>query len=586
MKKEIIKGYILSASAGIVVALFLALILMHQIYNASQRERLQSIIIVFASGFDADQPDEQLQAQMAALHTELTATDQTIRFTVMDLDARVLVDSNEAFVSPGDLRIDRPEVQDAMEEGWGFHTRFSESSGRRYLYAATRIGDYIYRAALPADEIQTITRLLMLSFFLCMAVGIGIALLLGRRLASRLIQPVLSLTEATKGMASGRFDKHVGDYPSELGELGRSFNKMASHLEVATGELKRQNERLHSIISGIEDGIIALQGEILHPFLLTEQAVKMLGPFSGRYESLESYGTNYMKLSHIVRKARGSNQPVREVLELSYPHETILNVYAASFGQPDDMNFVVVLRDITRVTKLEQMRSEFVANVTHELKTPLTSIRGYIQLLSSAERDEKTRASFYEIIEIETDRLMILISDLLDLSEIESRSKSGTDQRSEPQYCSFYDVMEEVKEQIEPIALARDISLFIDVPQDLGVQAEYKRMKQLMSNLVSNAVTYNHPGGSVWVSAIKERDMVSIHVKDDGIGIPAEHQERIFERFYRVSKDRSRELGGTGLGLSIAKHIVNLYDGSITLESEVGRGSVFLIRLPQARYNG
>lgn len=221
------------------------------------------------------------------------------------------------------------------------------------------------------------------------------------------------------------------------------------------------------------------------------------------------------------------------------------------------------------------MRSDFVANVTHELKTPLTSIRGYIELLKSGERDAETTQSFYEIIEIEAERLQKLTDDLLQLSEIEHAAPE-----SEVPLSSLAETVERAAETLRPEARARHIGLRLFIPPDLQVRAHPRRLYQLMKNLMENGIKYNRDGGILNVSAAVERGAVVIRVHDTGIGIPPEHQDRIFERFYRVDKGRSRELGGTGLGLSIVKHIVGLYAGDIGVASEPGVGTTFTIRFP------
>ncbi len=585
MKKEIIKGYVIAASAGIAVALFLAVLLMYQLYHQSLRERLKSSLILFSTQFEADlRDDSDLQERVDLISRDLANADQGLRFTILDHSGVIRAESDAQAGVIGDSRADRPEVKIALGGNWGFDVRDSDTGPRRYIYSAYQFEKYIYRAALPADDYGYLLRLLLASALLCLAVGIATAVFFGTRMAHRLSEPVISLTRASESIAGGNFDSRVGDYPDELGELGRSFNTMAARLSEATRALNRHNEELHSIIGGIRDGIIAVRGENLHPFILTKRVLKMAGPYSDAFQSLDTYGSNYAKLAAVARSALEKGEPVTDIIEFTYPRESIIQVYAASFGEARDHNCVIVLHDVTRITKLEQMRSEFVANVSHELKTPLTSIRGYVQLLKSANRDEETRESFYEIIEIEAERLMTLISDLLDLSEIENKARTDPDPGNILQSCLLNEVALEVKEQMDPIAAQREVKIMLDIPVDLKVAAEYKRMKQLISNLVSNAVIYNKPGGSVWVHALEERDMVSIRVRDNGIGIPEEHRERIFERFYRVSKDRSRELGGTGLGLSIVKHIVNLYDGTITIESEAGQGTVFHIRLPLPRH--
>ncbi len=228
-----------------------------------------------------------------------------------------------------------------------------------------------------------------------------------------------------------------------------------------------------------------------------------------------------------------------------------------------------------RMEKLERVRSTFVANVTHELKTPLTSIKGYMELLHAAARDEEMRNSFYDIIDIEVERLQALIEDLLQLSEIE-HSREGVLQ----QECNLYELGQEALKSFRPLAEQAGVLLDVYIPQGLRVRGNSQRLGQLVNNLVDNAIKYNHNGGSVHLRAWQEEGKVALTVSDTGIGIADEHAPHIFERFYRVDKGRSRAMGGTGLGLSIVKHVVQLHGGSIQLKSQPGQGSVFLVYLP------
>ena len=219
--------------------------------------------------------------------------------------------------------------------------------------------------------------------------------------------------------------------------------------------------------------------------------------------------------------------------------------------------------------------ADSLADISHQLKTPLTSIRGYIELLKSEERDRQTALSFYEIIEIEAERLQKLTDDLLQLSDIEH---GGGEAEVVP--VPLEEVVDRVIATLRPEAEARNIALHPFIEPGLQVCAQSGRLYQLIKNLMENAVKYNRDGGAVNLSAAVERGVAVIRVHDTGIGIPPEHLERIFERFYRVDKGRSRELGGTGLGLSIVKHIVSLYGGDVRVDSAVGVGTTFTVRLP------
>lgn len=232
--------------------------------------------------------------------------------------------------------------------------------------------------------------------------------------------------------------------------------------------------------------------------------------------------------------------------------------------------------DITNIKKLEQMRTEFVSNVSHELKTPLTSIRGFIDTLKDgAVNDPEVAGKFLDIIDIEAERLSRLINEILQLSEIESMKQ---DRNIEDVFLK--PVIDEVFSILQQSAEERKVGLHADIAESVSIQANKDKIKQLLINLIDNAIKYNIENGSVTVKAEQAGGKVLISVRDTGIGIEKEYLDRIFERFYRVDRGRSSELGGTGLGLSIVKHIVNLYQGRIDVDSDPGKGTEFKIEIP------
>lgn len=237
---------------------------------------------------------------------------------------------------------------------------------------------------------------------------------------------------------------------------------------------------------------------------------------------------------------------------------------------------IVALQDVTNIIKLEKMRTEFVSNVTHELKTPLTSIRGFVETLrAGAINDKEVAEQFLDIIDIEADRLSTLINDILQLSEIESMKEDVNlnDYHLRTLFLDILPVLEKAAEQ-------KNVIIHENIDDTIYVRVNPNRIKQLLMNLVDNAIKYNKDNGQIWVDAYRENETLILKVKDNGIGIPTEHHKRIFERFYRVDKGRSRNLGGTGLGLSIIKHIVNLYNGNIKMTSNPGEGTEFIISMP------
>ena len=280
------------------------------------------------------------------------------------------------------------------------------------------------------------------------------------------------------------------------------------------------------------------------------------------------------QLAGCLKEALEIDGVVRKEMKLLPGSERIMMVYAAPLNAEDAKEGgLLVLSDVTEMRKLQQLRSEFVANVTHELKTPLTSIRGFIELLKSGDRDEETRRYFYEVLDIEAERLHHLIDDMLVLSQIENAKE---DVETVP--CDLTQEIQTVFQRVEPIAGKNGITLELKAEETCFVASSPTRLQQLFGNLVENAVKYNKPQGKVTVQ--RQRNMALVKVRDTGIGIPAEHLPRLFERFYRVDSSRSREIGGTGLGLSIVKHLAGLYHGDVSVESVVGEGSVFTVRLP------
>ena len=389
------------------------------------------------------------------------------------------------------------------------------------------------------------------------------------------MRPMLRLTEATRKVAAGDFESRVPEhYPNEIGQLAQSFNRMADQTQKAFSELTEQGHQLEAVLQGMDDGVLAV--DQYDNILLFNERVKVLLQNSGLKIGEKLDGSIVLsQLAGYLREALETDSVVRKEIKLSNP-ERIMTVYAAPLNAEDAKDGgLLVLSDVTEVRKLQQLRSEFVANVTHELKTPLTSIRGFIELLKSGDRDEETRQYFYDVLDIEAERLHHLIDDMLVLSQIEN---AKDDVQTVP--CNLNQEIETVLRRAKPIAEKNGIVLRLEVEEAFLVASSPTRLQQLFGNLVENAIKYNKPQGRVTVTLQRQRNMVLVKVKDTGIGIPQEHLPRLFERFYRVDSSRSREIGGTGLGLSIVKHLAGLYHGDVSVESVVGEGSVFTVRLP------
>ena len=373
-----------------------------------------------------------------------------------------------------------------------------------------------------------------------------------------------------KAVRSGEADQ-FGCTLEDWQGLTRTVDNLAQELQRARESVRQQRAQMKGVLEGMDDGVVAVDagGRILlwndrAAQLLEQRQLEAGRPLEG------GAAADYLRGKLLACMQTGEKG--RETFVSASPEEQVLDIYFAPIRKASGA--LAVMADVTKIRKLESLRSQFVANVTHELKTPLTSIMGYIELLKSDKRDEEVRTYFYEIMQIEAERLQNLIDDLLQLSEIENNRDVNM------QVCSAREILEKTLHSLEHIAAKREVSLELSAGDPLMITANPRRLRQLFTNLADNAIKYNRPGGSVMVTASAKDGWMTVRIADTGIGIEEKHFQRLFERFYRVDKSRSREMGGTGLGLSIVKHIVQLYDGEIQVESRLGEGSAFTVRLP------
>ncbi|MBP7403097.1 MAG: HAMP domain-containing protein [Clostridia bacterium] len=578
MRTRFLRLTLIAVTAAMLAAMLLSTLLIERLITREMRARLDAVLSVAAelaqNAPDAVAADPEGFADRLA--ADLSDIGQPIRITLIALDGTVLADS-AASGPVHENHAGRTEVAQAIASGWGHDVRGSTVVDTRYVYAAMRSDPWILRAAMPMENVVRSRLAMAGAAGIGLLVGLAVAAAAIRTLSRRVARPIETMAAAARAFSNGDFSVRMDPAPDELGRLSESFNEMADRLGRSYAELEETNDKLAGMLQGMEDGILAVapDGRFL---LLTERLREMLGSPAGGPDggNIRDGGPNYLLVRDILLKAAAARGPVREEIRVTRPEERLLTVFATPLHPERDEGALAVVADVTRLRKLEQIRSEFVANVTHELKTPLTSIRGYVELLKNGERDARTVAQFYEIIEIEAERLQSLIDDILQLSEIEG----GRDEAPSLQPVPLAEVAAEIARRLEPVAEKAGVRILTDLDPALTLRAARLRIEQLFYNLVENAIKYNHPGGEVRISVRTERKFTVITVADTGIGIPPEHQERIFERFYRVDKSRSRQLGGTGLGLSIVKHIVTLYNGDISLVSHPGQGSLFIVRFP------
>ena len=366
----------------------------------------------------------------------------------------------------------------------------------------------------------------------------------------------------------------------ELGELTRNFNFMMETMENTIEEVQYKHLQLTSVLKSISHGIIVIDidGNVI---LINDEARTMIkSKRNGKEEGKKLKQVIAVEdILKEIEKYIGSKE--NQTSNLTLDDETVYRIKIDPVYLQNSKNAIIGsiinIENITEIVKLENMRRDFVANVSHELKTPLTSINGFIEtLIMNEDLPVDKRNRFLAIIQKESDRLKRLIEDILLLSSIESKNNLVTEN------VLLYDVFKEVYEMLNYIANSKQIDLSYSFEDEkISVQAYGDYLKQLLLNLIDNAIKYTPEGGKVIVNQFTRNDEIVIEVIDNGVGIPKEDQNKIFQRFYRVDKARSKAVGGTGLGLAITKHIVNALKGTINVESELGRGSKFIVRLPK-----
>lgn len=511
-----------------------------------------------------------------------------VRLTVIAPDGTVLADSA---AEPGEMenQAGRPEIRQAraLGEGWSEHR--SATLDIPMLSVAFRLGDGqasqpILRAALPLDRVgeslSSPLRLLALVGALVLAV---IALLAW--LSARALTGVLSDYEkAAERFAAGDFSRRLPvSRWQELSGLGDALNRMALQLDERMKTITRQAGEQNAVLSSMSEGVLAIDGN--HRVIsMNEAAARLLGVARSqaigrtlqevvRHPELEA-----LLLSVLVD---GESDEAEIILSDAGDRHVGVHCTVLENGRSHAHGAVAVLNDLTRLRRLETVRRDFVANVSHELKTPVTSIKGFIETLREGALQDPQRASrFVEIIGRQAERLSAIIDDLLTLSRLEQEGKEAEIPR---RVAPLAPVLESALQVCEHEANERGTPLRLDCPEDLQAPLNPPLLEQALVNLVDNAIKHSDSGDVIEVRARRDDEMLAIDVVDHGCGIEPEHLPRLFERFYRVDRARSRKEGGTGLGLAIVNHIARVHGGSVSVVSEPGAGSTFTIRIPAGR---
>ncbi len=537
-------------------------------------------------------PDPVMTADEMQTFVRRIAAGTGIRLTLMNVDGTVLADSDMpslAAVADMENHRQRPEVQKALRDEQGTADRYSVTVAQSLVFYAVRVGEpsgpqVISRAALPhANIVQRMRQgRWIVALFTCSVIMVASAATW--YLLAQIIHPLLELTSAVEATSVGNLRQRLEiSNRDEIGMLARAFNRMNDELAAHIEQLRERGDQLAAVLGGMVEGVIAVDRR--SNILFANDAAARLFAFrseQARGRPLVTIARDEI-LHESVKQAMQTRGVVNAEIVRRSPTPGTLAVHATPLpGQPCP-GVVLVFYDITRLRRLESLRQEFVANVSHELKTPLSSIKAYAEtLLAGAIHDQSHNVQFVQRIEDQADRLHQLIMDLLSLARIESGQEAYE--------ISAVEVGQAINvclREHQQAAASKSIQLNVEPPDDsLVVMADDEGLRQILENLINNAIKYTPQGGKVTVRWKREGSSCLVEVADTGIGIDPEHHDRLFERFYRVDKARSRELGGTGLGLSIVKHLAQFFGGSVGVQSEMGKGSVFWVRLRLANGRG
>jgi two-component system phosphate regulon sensor histidine kinase PhoR len=497
-----------------------------------------------------------------------------IRITIIDKSGNVKFDSlenDEKLINQND----RDEVIVAKLEGEGTATRYSDSEGRYVIYYAIAMEDgTVVRTSTSVKEVHELNNTYVVWYGGAIFIMVFISLWIANKLSYIIVKPIRDLDTITSMITNGNLSRRIKITTNdELGKLALNFNHMADRLENSLHEVSEKQNRLSAILQSMESGVIAIDNS--HNVIMINNYAKKIFNIKG-----DVVGKPVKDICREVDFKSIFSMRDKDIQEfkLRIPTMKFLRVRTADIiiNNHQHIGAVAVIQDITDLKKLENMRTEFVANVSHELKTPLTSIRGFAETLRDVE-DEETKNKFLTIINEEAERLTILISDILLLSQIEHK------QEFNKEVFSVNKAIDDVFNLMKNTGDNKQVCVSVVGDEIPDIMGDKDKFKQMLINLVDNGIKYSEAFDEVIITKKTYNTHFKVIVEDTGMGIDKAYIPRLFERFYRVDKARSRAKGGTGLGLAIVKHIVIGFNGNIDVESTLGVGTKFIITIPYSR---
>ena len=550
MTKRIYKAICAAALGVFVVTMLLIMGVLYNYFSSVQQRQLRSQTALAVQG-----------AEKLGMDYFDGLSNEDVRITWIAANGDVLYDS----ASDSDAmenHLQREEIQSALATGFGESARYSSTMLKQYLYCAQKLSDgTVLRLSVSHNSVWVLLLGMLQPILIVIAVAAVLSFLLASRLSKRIVDPMNKLN-LDEPLENEGYD--------ELSPLLRRIYSQQQHLKEQQATLTRKQNELEAIVGHLEEGMILLD-KSCKVITANQAALRLLDARASNIAGLDLLMlSRNLALAEAVQEAMDGRSATRKA-EL---HGKTIQIQAAAVGQQDEMSGVaVVLFDITQSEQAEQRRREFTANVSHELKTPLQSISGYSELLMRGMARQEDIQPFAQRIYGETQRLIQLVQDIINLSQLDEGSSYQWQQ------ANLFAIAAEVTGSLEHFAEEKQVRLTLE-GSDTMLRGVPELLRGIVYNLTDNAIKYNHPGGSVTVTVSRQKDEAVLTVNDTGIGIPEGEQDRIFERFYRVDKSRSKEVGGTGLGLSIVKHAAFLHKAAIDVTSQLGAGTTIQVRFP------
>ena len=556
MRKHIYKFVLLTLLFSLIIFGTLETVLNYRRYRDVTERELRSVAEILTDSSDIDTINSYLEKSVP----------YDVRFTFVDFSGSVIFDS-DVEAEKLENHIKRKEIAEAMKKGVGEASRHSETIDKYTYYYAIKTDSGIYRYGreintIALDFFKTGTHIIIAIFIIEI-----ISAFLTKWYSKKLVAPLSDITNKSAEDNNGQISTEY----EELVPIADTISGLNRKLDSYRGRLKTESEKIALIFENMVEGmvILDLDCKIIN---INKSAVAMLGA--------ENTDTSDTHISELINNEKlinalslSDDDRTQQIIEIG---EKNVCAYINRVKISSATCICIILADITGERNAEELRREFSANVSHELKTPLTTIKGFGELFGSGMITEPEDIKKYgSRIERESQRLIFLINDIIRLSELEETTEISTSK------INLMTSAKESAEQLSQKAERSEISLIFEGDENLCCNCNSNYISELFINLIDNSIKYNTAGGYVRIKISEEKEYAVISVKDNGIGIPEKDKDRIFERFYRVDKSHSRQTGGTGLGLSIVKHIVSYHNGQVTLESELGKGTEIKIFLPK-----